>query len=69
MHILAALWVSVAGWENGLFTGLAGTALAVVFLVRFLKSGTPAGARPWLRHLNAVLNVIWIVALAVALWR
>lgn len=69
VHILSAVWVIAAGWTGGGWLAAAGTLLGVVFLVRTALAGTNVTPRTWVRYLNAVLNVSWMVSVAVTLWR
>ena len=67
VHLLAAVWVVTAGVTVGPALGVMGCLLALAFLVRFARSGADHPSDSWIRHLNAVLNVAWFVAVAVAL--
>ncbi|MDR1807921.1 MAG: hypothetical protein LBR33_08440 [Propionibacteriaceae bacterium] len=67
LHLVACLWLLGAGWSGGPELGLIGTALAAAFVARLagrVRRGRPAA---WARHASALLNVLWIVAVAVAL--
>ncbi|HEY0119392.1 MAG TPA: hypothetical protein VGC04_11485 [Cellulomonas sp.] len=67
VHLVACVWVLAAGWHSGPVLGVAGTLLAAAFLARLglraLRGEPPA----WLLSVNAALNVVWIVVVAVAL--
>ncbi len=67
VHILSAVYVAGAGWAGGIGLTIVGALLAIVFLARTWLSGTTVEVGPWLKHLNAVLNVAWMVAMAIAL--
>lgn len=67
VHILAAIWVAGAGWTGGIGLTIIGSLLAAAFLVRTWLSGTAAEPGNWLRYTNAILNVAWMVAVAIAL--
>jgi hypothetical protein len=67
VHLLSAIWVVVAGWCNGLVLGVLGAALGLGFVARFLLSGQQRSP-DWLRTVNAMLNVAWLVGIAVVLW-
>jgi len=68
VHILSAVWVIAAGWTGGGWLAVAGTLLGVVFLIRTGLAGTSATPGAWVRYLNAALNVMWMVTVAVTLW-
>ncbi|MCV2394348.1 hypothetical protein OEB99_08505 [Actinotalea sp. M2MS4P-6] len=67
VHVIAMAWLIPAGLTGGGVLAVAGTALALAFAARLALAARRAPAPVWLLRLNAALNVIWMVCVAVAL--
>jgi hypothetical protein len=68
VHVVAAVWLLGAGWTGGPVLGVLGTALGAAFLVRLALDARGRGVPAWFLNLNALLNVAWMLGVAVALW-
>jgi hypothetical protein len=67
VHIIASVWVVMAGLTTGGWLAVAGLLLAAAFIARFLTEGFGVRTGRWLRDVNALLNVVWFVSVAVVL--
>jgi hypothetical protein len=68
VHVLSSLWVVGAGWSGGPGLAAASTCLALAFLTRFCLSARETPVGDWIKHVNAALNVVWMLAVALTLW-
>lgn len=66
-HLIASVWTIAAGLTTGGWLAVAGILLAAAFVARFLCEGLAVRTGRWIKDLNALLNVVWFVSVAVVL--